>query len=76
MRDLCEGFQVCLLGEAAPQAWWIPEKYMAGYTGDTTAASHRGIAGAKKYALEGAREGLSIASARANNEGAKAKITS
>lgn len=36
---------------------------------------HR-IAGAKKYALEGAREGLSIASARANNEGAKAKITS
>ena len=34
------------------------------------------IVGAKKYALEGAREGLSIASARANNEGAKAKITS
>lgn len=31
---------------------------------------HR-IVGAKKYALEGAREGLSIASARANNEGAK-----
>ena len=76
MRDLCEGFQVCLLGEAAPQAWWIPEKYMAGYTVGSTAASDHRIVGAKKYALEGACEGLSIASARANNEGAKAKITS